>query len=174
MTLARMIASGLDRLLAEHEDVERIAVVAVGARHEAVVRRVVNGREQDPVDDAGGPDVLSSSYFTFEPVGISMIAGIGLLDVAGQLDVVPGMIGHGRVPSDRRAAGASAQMPAAVREALLADLGLRDAAPRRHAVGEPDVAADRRALPDGDAAEDGGAGVDHDVVLDDRVRGRSP
>ena len=76
MTLARMMASGCDRLLAEHEDVERIAVVAVGARDEAVVRRVVHRREEDAVDERR-PDSLSSSYFTFEPVGISMIAGMG-------------------------------------------------------------------------------------------------
>ena len=34
-------------------------------------------------------------------------------------------------------------------------------------MGEPHAAADRRAASHGDAAEDGGAGIDHDVVLDD-------
>ena len=34
---------------------------------------------------------------------------------------------------------------------------------------EPDVAADRRAAADGDAAEHRRAGIDHHVVLDDRV-----
>ena len=35
---------------------------------------------------------MSSSYFTFEPVGISMMAGMGVLDVARQLHVVPGVM----------------------------------------------------------------------------------
>ena len=48
-------------------------------------------------------------------------------------------------------------------------LGLRDAAPRRHAFRQPDIAADRRAAADRDAAEDRGAGVDDHVVLDDRM-----
>jgi hypothetical protein len=42
---------------------------------------------------------------------------------------------------------------------------------RRHILGEPDIAADRRALTDRDAAEDGGAGVNDHVILDDRVSG---
>src|ERR1700674_4183440 len=74
---------------------------------------------------------------------------------------VPGGRGGGPLtePSD----------PAAVLEASLAHLGLRHAAAGRHAVGEPDVAADGGALPDGDAAEDGRARVDDHVVLDDGV-----
>jgi hypothetical protein len=40
-------------------------------------------------------------------------------------------------------------------------------------VRQPDVAADRRAAADGDAAEDGRPGVDHHVVLDDRMAWRA-
>src|SRR3569623_3558309 len=53
------------------------------------------------------------------------------------------------------------------RIALAVRLG--DAAAGRHAAGEPDVAADGRTAADGDAAEYRGAGVDHNVVLDDGV-----
>src|SRR5690606_14780933 len=47
--------------------------------------------------------------------------------------------------------------------------GLRDVAARGHAARQPHVAADGRALTDGDAPQDGGPGVNHHVVLDDRV-----
>ncbi len=42
-----------------------------------------------------------------------------------------------------------------------------DVAARGYAVGQPDVAADDRAVAQGDATEDGGAGIDHHVVLND-------
>ena len=50
---------------------------------------------------------------------------------------------------------------------LNAQVGLGDGDPavRRHRFGEPDIAADDRVVPDGDVAQDGGAGVDGDVVL---------
>src|SRR6202453_2597860 len=60
---------------------------------------------------------------------------------------------------------ASDRVPALIRLSL----GLRYAAPRRHAFREPDIAADRRSAPDRDAAEDRGAGIDDHVVLDDRM-----
>src|SRR5512133_2001079 len=61
--------------------------------------------------------------------------------------------------------------PGAVRVALVADLRLRDARARRHAVRQPDVPAHRGALADGDAAQDRGPRVHHHVVLDDGMTG---
>src|SRR3569833_2854808 len=54
----------------------------------------------------------------------------------------------------------------------LVALGLlsHDAA-RRHVVGQPDVAADRRSPSDCDATEDRRAGIDDDVIFDDRMAG---
>ena len=40
----------LDRLLHQHEDVERVVVLAVGARDEPVVRRVVDGAVQHAIE----------------------------------------------------------------------------------------------------------------------------
>src|SRR6185295_148388 len=55
----------------------------------------------------------------------------------------------------------------AVHEAALQRRGLRHARMRRHAVREPDVAADDAALADGHAAEHGRARVNRDVVFED-------
>src|ERR1035438_7540884 len=47
-------------------------------------------------------------------------------------------------------------------------IGLSDDAARRHTAGEPHVAADGRALSQRDAAEDGGIGVNDDVIFHHR------
>src|SRR5688572_9183102 len=57
----------------------------------------------------------------------------------------------------------------AIHEAALRRRGLRHSRVRRHAVREPDIAADDAAAAHGDAPEHGRARVDRDVVLDDRV-----
>src|SRR5690606_39786570 len=76
-----------------------------------------------------------------------------------------------RPPTDCRIATHARLSPAwpslALHLMLQARLG--DVAARRDAARQPDIAADGRALANGDAAEDGCAGVDHHVVLDDRV-----
>ena len=54
-------------------------------------------------------------------------------------------------------------------EHFAAHLGLRDIAAWWDALGQPDIAADHRAASDRNAAENRGAGIDHYVVLDDRV-----
>src|SRR5436853_418748 len=54
-------------------------------------------------------------------------------------------------------------------ERVVAGGPLRDGAARWNGPGEPHVAADARAPPDGDTAEDRGARVDRDVVFDDRM-----
>ena len=48
-------------------------------------------------------------------------------------------------------------------------LGLGDVRSRRHAVRQPDIAANGRASADGDSAENRRAGVNHHFVLDDRM-----
>src|SRR6266568_292502 len=126
------------------------------------------------------PDALSSSYFTFVPVGISMMAGTGSSTKRGSSTSCHGCVGKDGPPrtarrardylrSARRWGNDGRSDPAAVLEARLAHLRLGHAAAGRHPVGEPDVAADGGALPDGDAAEDGRARVDDHVVLDDGV-----
>ena len=47
--------------------------------------------------------------------------------------------------------------------------GLRDIAARGHVVREPHVAADGGATTQRDTTQDGRAGIDHHVVLDDRM-----
>src|SRR5450830_1326140 len=52
---------------------------------------------------------------------------------------------------------------------MLLQVGLGQVAARRHAAGQPDIAADGGAATDGNAPEDGRPGIDHHVVLDNRV-----
>src|SRR5450830_264040 len=52
---------------------------------------------------------------------------------------------------------------------MLLQVGLGQVATRRHATGQPDIAADGGAAADGDPSEDGRPGIDHHVVLDNRV-----
>ena len=59
--------------------------------------------------------------------------------------------------------------PGAGVEALVLCLRLRDLTVCCDAAGEPHVAADRRAAPDRHPLENRGAGVDGDVVFDDRM-----
>src|SRR6266508_2736299 len=113
------------------------------------------------------PVLLSTSYFTFEPVGISMTAGTGSSMDRGSSTSCDGWTATS--PPPPRATARARLDAGSMRVALIAHLGLGDAGAGRDARGEPDVPADGRALPDRDAAEDGGARVHHDVVLDDRV-----
>jgi Ammonium Transporter Family len=53
-------------------------------------------------------------------------------------------------------------------------LSLRNAASGWNTAGEPDIAADRRALADGNPAEDGCAGLDDHIIADDRTPRSSP
>ena len=55
----------------------------------------------------------------------------------------------------------------------IAHLRLRHIAARRYALGQPHIAANGRPGAHRDAAQDGGAGVDDDVVLDDRMARRA-
>jgi hypothetical protein len=59
--------------------------------------------------------------------------------------------------------------PGAVLEYSAIGLRLDDAAARWHAAREPNVAADDRSLADRHTSEHRRSGVDHDVVLDDRM-----
>jgi hypothetical protein len=52
---------------------------------------------------------------------------------------------------------------------LVAGCRLRHDAVRRNILCQPDIAADGRAATDRDPAQNGGTGVDHDIVLDDRM-----
>ena len=56
-----------------------------------------------------------------------------------------------------------------LRPIVMLQIRLGDIRPRRHAAGQPHVAADGRALADGDAPEDRRPGINHHVVLDDRM-----
>jgi hypothetical protein len=60
--------------LLQHEHVEGVAVVAVGARDEAVVGRVVHRAEQHAVE-AEEAVSLSTSYLFLLPCGTSITAG---------------------------------------------------------------------------------------------------
>jgi hypothetical protein len=81
----------IDGLLAEHERVERIPVVAVGARDEAVVGRVVHRAVEDAVE-AQQPCLLIELVLVLAAFGNldddrKCVLDDGVVDVA----VVPGM-----------------------------------------------------------------------------------
>src|SRR5450631_3664794 len=54
---------------------------------------------------------------------------------------------------------------AAIVEYVHSRLGLRDVAARRHAIRQPDIAADRRTLANRDASENCGSRVDDHIVF---------
>src|SRR5262249_15112440 len=87
--------AGDDRLLAEDQHVERVAVVAVGARDETVVGRVVDRAVQDATDhqQAGRRVQL---VLDFRPLGDLDVGREPGRDVVGQRDVVPGVNAHAR------------------------------------------------------------------------------
>ncbi len=62
---------GEDRILEQHEGVERIAVLAEGVGDEAVVGRIDGGGEQAPVEEHP-PVSWSISYLLRLPRGISI------------------------------------------------------------------------------------------------------
>src|SRR6185436_4814357 len=92
-----------DRLLSEHQDVERIAVQAIRLWQEAVVRGVVDRTVQDPVDpqEARGLVELVLHLRALRNLDDGPEAG---LDGVHQLDVVPGVY-HIRSSAARAPAG---------------------------------------------------------------------
>src|SRR5256886_16473715 len=76
------------RLLTEHKHVERVAVLAVGLREEAVVRRVVHGRVQHAVQPQQAR-ALVELVLHLRALGDLDDRAEVMLDVVAQLDVVP-------------------------------------------------------------------------------------
>ena len=107
-------------------------------------------------------------------------------DVAAQVDLMERVAAEGRwigreAPIDREQLTGSYRasvddparlsLVATVDGSVVGSLGLDDDASRRHVLEQPDVAADRAAPPDGHGTQYGGAGIDHDIFLDDRMPG---
>lgn len=61
----------------------------------------------------------------------------------------------------------------AIDEGITACLGLCNIASWQHAAREPDIPANSRTLANGNPAENRRAGIDHDIVFNDRVPGAS-
>src|SRR5438445_143021 len=76
------------RLLTEHKHVERVAVLAVGLREEAVVRRVVHGRVQHAVQPQQAR-ALVELVLHLRALGDLDDRAEVTLDVVAQLDIVP-------------------------------------------------------------------------------------
>src|SRR5206468_3844823 len=76
------------RLLAEHEHVEGVAVLAVGLRQEAVVRRVVHGGVQHAIEPEQAR-ALVELVLHLRALGNLDDRAEVTLDVVAQLDVVP-------------------------------------------------------------------------------------
>jgi hypothetical protein len=80
----------LDRLLHQDEDVERIAVLGVGPRDEAVVRGVVHGRVEDAIE-AQEARRLVDLVLEVRAAGDLDQRGHERRDVRRDLDVVDGV-----------------------------------------------------------------------------------
>ncbi len=87
-------AEGRHRLLAQHEDVERITVRAVRLRQKAVVGRVVDGAVQDTIESQK-PRLLVELVFHLRALRDLDDRGEVMLDVRAQGNIVPGVEGHG-------------------------------------------------------------------------------
>src|SRR5262249_684869 len=87
----------------EYQDIDRIAVVAIGARHEAVIRRIMNGAVKDAIHPQQARGLIEF-VLDLRAFGNLDVRREPFLWLLGQRNIMPGMYTHRKSSSPGSAA----------------------------------------------------------------------